>query len=93
MHSLWSAAVQYTNYGTGGAFELPTQSGTHTHTHIYIYKCLTVVIVIVFLATCVHDNCFINASLNSLDFVIYRSHLLVTVQLLLQGTNFCEAIT
>ena len=28
MHSLWSAAVQYTNYGTGGAFELPTQSGT-----------------------------------------------------------------
>ena len=28
MHSLRSAAVQYTNYGTGGAFELPTQSGT-----------------------------------------------------------------
>ena len=28
MHSLQSAAVQYTNYGTGGAFELPTQSGT-----------------------------------------------------------------
>ena len=26
MHSLRSAAVQYTNYGTGGAFELPTQS-------------------------------------------------------------------
>ena len=33
MHSLRSAAVQYTNYGTGGAFELPTQSGTYT----YIY--------------------------------------------------------
>ena len=30
MHSLRSAAVQYTNYGTGGAFELPTQSGTYT---------------------------------------------------------------
>ena len=29
MHSLRSAAVQYTNYGTGGAFELPTQSGTY----------------------------------------------------------------
>ena len=29
MHSLQSAAVQYTNYGTGGAFELPTQSGTY----------------------------------------------------------------
>ena len=29
MHSLWSAAVQYTNYGTGGAFELPTRSGTY----------------------------------------------------------------
>ena len=28
MQSLRSAAVQYTNYGTGGAFELPTQSGT-----------------------------------------------------------------
>ena len=28
MHSLRSAVVQYTNYGTGGAFELPTQSGT-----------------------------------------------------------------
>ena len=28
MHSLRSAAMQYTNYGTGGAFELPTQSGT-----------------------------------------------------------------
>ena len=28
MHSLRSAAVQYTNYGTGGAFELPTQNGT-----------------------------------------------------------------
>ena len=28
MNSLRSAAVQYTNYGTGGAFELPTQSGT-----------------------------------------------------------------
>ena len=28
MHSLWSAAVQYTNYSTGGALELPTQSGT-----------------------------------------------------------------
>ena len=28
MHSLGSAAVQYTNYGAGGAFELPTQSGT-----------------------------------------------------------------
>ena len=32
MHSLRSAAVQYTNYGTGGAFELPTQSGTFTVT-------------------------------------------------------------
>ena len=32
MHSLRSAAVQYTNYGTGGAFELPTQSGTFTYT-------------------------------------------------------------
>ena len=31
MHSLWSAAVQYTNYGTGGAFELPTQSGTYSY--------------------------------------------------------------
>ena len=31
MHSLRSAAVQYTNYGTGGAFELPTQSGTYTY--------------------------------------------------------------
>ena len=29
MHSLRSAAVQFTNYGTGGAFELPTQSGTY----------------------------------------------------------------
>ena len=29
MHSLRSAAVQYTNYGTGGAFELPTQNGTY----------------------------------------------------------------
>ena len=29
MHSLWSAAVPYTNYGTGGAFELPTQNGTY----------------------------------------------------------------
>ena len=28
MHSLQSAAVQYINYGTGSAFELPTQSGT-----------------------------------------------------------------
>ena len=28
MHSLRSAAVQYTNYGMGGAFELPTQGGT-----------------------------------------------------------------
>ena len=28
MHLLRSAAVQYTNYGSGGAFELPTQSGT-----------------------------------------------------------------
>ena len=35
MHSLRSAAVQYTNYGTGGAFELPTQSGS------YIIKELT----------------------------------------------------
>ena len=33
MHSLRSAAVQYTNYGTGGAFELPTQSGTHVYEH------------------------------------------------------------
>ena len=31
MHSLQSAAVQYTNYGTGGAFELPTQSGTYSN--------------------------------------------------------------
>ena len=31
MHSLRSAAVQYTNYGTGGAFELPTQSGTYIY--------------------------------------------------------------
>ena len=31
MYSLRSAAVQYTNYGTGGAFELPTQSGTLLH--------------------------------------------------------------
>ena len=38
MHSLRSAAVQYTNYGTGGAFELPTQSGTY----IYIYICVCV---------------------------------------------------
>ena len=30
MRSLRSAAVLYTNYGTGGAFELPTQSGTYT---------------------------------------------------------------
>ena len=29
MHLLQSAAVQYTNYGTGGAFELPKQSGTY----------------------------------------------------------------
>ena len=52
MHSLRSAAVQYTNYGIGGAFELPTQSGTYAlyatsgafevsrdhgiYTHIYI---------------------------------------------------------
>ena len=36
MHSLRSAAVQYTNYGTGGAFGLPTQSGT------YKYKCMSV---------------------------------------------------
>ena len=35
MHSLRSAAVQYTNYGTGGAFELPTQSDTY----IYIRHC------------------------------------------------------
>ena len=28
MHLLQSAAMRYTNYGTGGAFELPTQSGT-----------------------------------------------------------------
>ena len=34
MHSLWSAAVQYTNYGTGGAFELPMQSGKY----MYIYN-------------------------------------------------------
>ena len=34
MHSLRSAAVQYINYGTGGAFELPTQSGTY----IYILR-------------------------------------------------------
>ena len=35
MHLLWSAAVQYTNYGTGGAFELPTQSGTYAlYTHL-----------------------------------------------------------
>ena len=31
MHSLRSAAVQYTNYGTGGAFELHTQSGTYSN--------------------------------------------------------------
>ena len=50
MHSLWSTkpqpvryklkctpAVQYTNYGTCGAFELPTQSGTY----IYIYVTLS----------------------------------------------------
>ena len=38
MHSLRSAAVQYTNYGTGGAFKLPTQSGTYIYTlYIYIY--------------------------------------------------------
>ena len=37
MHSLRSAAVQYTNYGTGGAFELPTQSGTYIYIYIYIY--------------------------------------------------------
>ena len=29
MHSLRSIAVQYTNCGTGGAFELPMQSGTY----------------------------------------------------------------
>ena len=28
MHLLQSARVPYTNYGTGGAFELPTQSRT-----------------------------------------------------------------
>ena len=33
MHSLRSAAVQYTNYGTGGAFELPSQSGTYIHNY------------------------------------------------------------
>ena len=31
MYSLRPAAVQYTNYSTGGAFELPTQSGTYTY--------------------------------------------------------------
>ena len=39
MHSLRSAAVQYTNYGTGGAFELPTQNGTFYKKKIYIYIC------------------------------------------------------
>ena len=40
MHSLWSAAVQYINYGTGGAFELPTQSGTLCdETYRYIAYC------------------------------------------------------
>ena len=34
MHSLRSAAVQYTNYGTGGAFELPTQSGTYMYMYL-----------------------------------------------------------
>ena len=38
MHSLRSAIiVQYTNYGTGGAFELPTQSGTFRHMLYYIF--------------------------------------------------------
>ena len=41
MHLLRSAAVQYTNYGTGGAFELPTQSGT------YIYTCVQALIAVV----------------------------------------------
>ena len=36
MHSLRSAAVQYTHYGTGGAFELPTQSGTFQVTPVLI---------------------------------------------------------
>ena len=36
MHSLRSAAMQYTNYGTGGAFELPTQSGTYIYIYIYL---------------------------------------------------------
>ena len=36
MHSLRSAAVQYTNYGTGGAFEVPMQSGTST---ILVFVC------------------------------------------------------
>ena len=42
MHSLRSAAVQYTNYGTGGAFELPTQSGTLrvTLTSLFYYYVL-----------------------------------------------------
>ena len=36
MHSLWSAASQYTNYGTGGAFELPKQSGTYIYIYIWL---------------------------------------------------------
>ena len=40
MHSLRSAAVQYTNYGTGGAFELPTQSGTYIYIYISKYQCI-----------------------------------------------------
>ena len=36
MHSLRSAVVQYTNYGTGGAFELPTQSGTSFYIVLWI---------------------------------------------------------
>ena len=39
MHSLRSAAVQYTNYGTGGAFELPTQSGTSSYKLPVWYSC------------------------------------------------------
>ena len=34
MHSLWSAAVPYSNYGTGRAFELPTQSGTYLNVRL-----------------------------------------------------------
>ena len=54
MHSLRSAAVQYTNYGTGGAFELPTQSGTYLNIHLEAPLKFHKVMVCVYICMCMH---------------------------------------